>query len=85
MRTAATIFLAMLLALSSTGPVLASDSVTPAAPIKAAETTTHVDTTKRDRSVKQRLDPSACAELCRFFERMWLLEKRVPETPAPTS
>jgi hypothetical protein len=37
------------------------------------------------RPAARRLDPSACAELCRLFERMWSLEKRAPEAPVPTS
>jgi hypothetical protein len=91
MRMAATFFLTMMLALSSGGAIDAADPVPPIdlikppEAIKAAESTAPADAHQPRRPAARRLDPSACAELCRFFERMWSLEKRVPDVAAPTS
>ncbi|MCK6450243.1 MAG: hypothetical protein L6R19_05220 [Alphaproteobacteria bacterium] len=88
MRTAATIALAVLLAWAGTAraaePLPPDDAGAPA-PIAAADSTAVPDPGAPPRPAKRRLDPAACAELCRFFERMWSLEKRPPEPPVPTS
>lgn len=88
MRTAAAIAMAMLLAWAAsaqaTEPLLPNDA-TAAAAIKAAKSTSRADPSAEPRPAKRRLDPAACAELCRFFERMWSLEKRPPGPPIPTS
>ncbi len=86
MRTAAAIAMAMLLAWAAsaqaTEPLLPNDA---AAAIKAAKSTSRADPSAEPRPAKRRLDPAACAELCRLFERMWSLEKRPPGPPIPTS
>lgn len=88
MREAATIALAMLLAWAAparaTEPLSPNDA-TSAAAIKAAGSTSRPDPSAEPQPTRRRLDPAACAELCRFFERMWSLEKRPPGPPIPTS
>ena len=91
MRMAATFTLAILLTanvgpLSAADPIPPVDQLGPSDAIKASESIQRVEPTQpQQRPSYRRLDPSACAELCRFFERMWSLEKRAPEAPAPTS
>lgn len=85
MRMAAILVLTIMLGLpqaNATDPATPIDLTQPTPAIKAAESN---QPEQPRRPAAPRLDPSACAELCRLFERMWSLEKRIPEAPVPTS